>query len=70
MTCLTDVPQMPFIISLGAKPDQCFDAITPNDMHTNLACAWTGACLIAGGFCTIMWGASKLSPPESIRTDV
>ncbi|KAI9841323.1 MAG: hypothetical protein M1838_003618 [Thelocarpon superellum] len=44
-----------FVIPLGAQPDQCFDAITPNDMHSNLACAWSGALLLGGGFCCIMW---------------
>lgn len=47
---------MGFIVPLAAKPDQCHDSITPNDMYSDLACAFSGACLLTGGFAAIVWG--------------
>ncbi|KAL9604781.1 MAG: hypothetical protein Q9219_000229 [cf. Caloplaca sp. 3 TL-2023] len=41
---------------MGAQPEQCHDAITPNDMRSNLTCAFSGATLLAGGFAAISWG--------------
>ena len=48
--------QLGFIIPLGAQPQQCHDMITPNDMYSDLTCAFSGACLVAGGFAAILWG--------------
>ncbi|KAL8943749.1 MAG: hypothetical protein Q9216_000855 [Gyalolechia sp. 2 TL-2023] len=48
--------QLGFIIPLGAQPEQCRDAITPNDMFSDLTCAFSGATLLAGGFAAISWG--------------
>ena len=47
--------QLGFIIPLAAKPDQCHDAITPNDMRSDLTCAFSGASLLVGGFAAITW---------------
>ena len=47
---------MGFIIPLGAKPEQCHDAITPNDMYSDMTCALSGAFLLFGGFAAIVWG--------------
>lgn len=44
-----------FTIPLGARPEQCYNEITPNDMYTSMACAWGGAFIIAGGLSVIMW---------------
>lgn len=44
-----------FTIPLGAKPEQCYDAITPNDMYSSTECAWSGAFIIAGGLTADMW---------------
>ena len=44
-----------FVIPLGAKPPQCYNEITPNDMFTNLTCAFSGAFLIAGGITVTVW---------------
>ncbi|KAK6586417.1 hypothetical protein PZA11_001474 [Diplocarpon coronariae] len=44
-----------FIIPLGAKPEQCFNAITPHDMRSSTTCALSGAFLLAGGWCALMW---------------
>lgn len=48
--------QLGFIIPLGANPEQCHDAITPNDMYSDMTCALSGAFLLFGGFAAIMWG--------------
>ena len=47
--------QLGFIIPLGANPEQCHDAITPNDMYSDLTCAFSGAFLLFGGFSAISW---------------
>ncbi|MCJ1336185.1 hypothetical protein MMC09_001461 [Bachmanniomyces sp. S44760] len=44
-----------FIIPLGSKPDQCHDAITPNDMKSDPSCAASGFFLLFGGLATVMW---------------
>ncbi|KAK0118774.1 hypothetical protein ONS95_007656 [Cadophora gregata] len=49
------IMQLGFIIPLGAKPEQCFDAITPHDMDSSATCAVSGAMLLAGGWCAVMW---------------
>ena len=49
---------MGFIIPLGAAPPQCYNAITPNDMFTNMTCAFSGAFLLAGGWAAIVWSKS------------
>src|SRR6266498_5512739 len=46
---------MGFIIPLGAKPKACHNDITPNDMHSSVTCALSGAFLLAGGWSAIMW---------------
>ncbi|KAL6715922.1 hypothetical protein ACLMJK_006883 [Lecanora helva] len=45
-----------FIIPLAANPDQCHDSITPNDMYSDMTCAFSGAFLLFGGFAAIFWG--------------
>jgi 7 transmembrane receptor (Secretin family) len=40
---------------LGSKPDQCFNAITPNDMRSNTSCAFSGAFILFGGWAAVMW---------------
>lgn len=47
--------QIPLIIPLGTKPQQCNDPITPNDMHTDWSCAFTGAILLFGGIACVTW---------------
>ncbi|KAJ5974094.1 hypothetical protein N7481_011304 [Penicillium waksmanii] len=42
--------EIAFIIPLGAKPKQCYNEITPNDMYTDLSCAFSGAFLLFGGW--------------------
>ncbi|OQE26140.1 hypothetical protein PENFLA_c007G00940 [Penicillium flavigenum] len=44
-----------FIIPLGAKPDQCHNAITPNDMRSDLSCAFSGSLLLLGGWLVVIW---------------
>ncbi|KAL5340328.1 hypothetical protein BJX70DRAFT_361448 [Aspergillus crustosus] len=45
--------QLAFIIPLGTKPDQCYNEITPRDMHSSLSCAFTGAMLLFGGWVVV-----------------
>ncbi|KIN04716.1 hypothetical protein OIDMADRAFT_50558 [Oidiodendron maius Zn] len=47
--------QLGFIVPLGAKPKQCFNEITPNDMHSSRTCAISGAFLLFGGWGAVMW---------------
>ncbi|KAJ5562358.1 hypothetical protein N7461_001119 [Penicillium sp. DV-2018c] len=47
--------ELAFIIPLGAKPDQCHNAITPNDMRSDLSCAFSGSLLLFGGWLVVMW---------------
>lgn len=51
----TDSSKLGFIVPLAAKPEQCADAITPNNMYSSPTCAVSGAFLLAGGWCAIMW---------------
>jgi hypothetical protein len=52
---LTVLPQLGFIIPLAAKPEQCFDQITPNGMASNSICAVSGSFLLFGGWGGVMW---------------
>ncbi|KAH8700772.1 hypothetical protein BGW36DRAFT_292218 [Talaromyces proteolyticus] len=47
--------QVAFIIPLGTKPQQCHDEITPNDMYTDISCAFSGAVLLFGGIAVVTW---------------
>ncbi|KAK2871891.1 hypothetical protein FQN49_002728 [Arthroderma sp. PD_2] len=47
--------QMAFIIPLGVKPSQCHNPITPNDMFSELSCAWSGAFVLFGAWTSITW---------------
>ncbi|CAI7652709.1 unnamed protein product [Penicillium viridicatum] len=47
--------ELAFIIPLGAKPDQCHNAITPNDMRSDLSCAFSGSLLLFGGWLVVIW---------------
>ncbi|WEW58838.1 hypothetical protein PRK78_004306 [Emydomyces testavorans] len=47
--------ELSFIIPLGAKPQQCYDAITPNDMKSDITCAFTSALILGGGWAVILW---------------
>ncbi|GFF23344.1 frizzled and smoothened-like protein P [Aspergillus udagawae] len=47
--------EIAFIIPLGVKPDQCHNQITPNDMHSSVSCAFTGALLLFGGWMVVVW---------------
>lgn len=52
--------QIAFIIPLGAEPEQCYNGITPNDMHSDLTCAFTGAFILFGGWGVIIWSMFPL----------
>lgn len=51
--------QLSFIIPLGTKPNECHNAITPNDMHSDRSCAWSGALLEAGSMAGVAWSKDK-----------
>ncbi|KAJ5263630.1 hypothetical protein N7478_011235 [Penicillium angulare] len=44
-----------FIVPLGAQPNQCHNQITPNDMYSDLSCAFSGSLLLFGGWLVVMW---------------
>ncbi|KAF2674233.1 hypothetical protein BT63DRAFT_5292 [Microthyrium microscopicum] len=44
-----------FVIPLGSKPNQCYNAITPHDMRSDIACAFSGASVVLGGLVTTIW---------------
>lgn len=44
-----------FVIPASTDPGLCFDDITPNDMHSSLSCAWTGAFVAIGGLGSVIW---------------
>lgn len=47
--------QLGFVIPLAARPDQCYDDITPHSMETSKACAASGSLLIFGGWTVVLW---------------
>ncbi|KAH0371821.1 Trimethyllysine dioxygenase, partial [Aureobasidium melanogenum] len=51
--------QLAIIVPLGSKPSMCHDAITPNDMYSNLSCAFSGALLLFGGMASVCWVLSR-----------
>lgn len=44
-----------FAIPVSTKPDFCYDAITPRDMHSSMSCAWTGSFVTLGGLGCVIW---------------
>ena len=52
---------MAFIVPLGSKPNECHDSITPNDIHSDLSCAFSGSFVTYGGFGAVMWGPLSLN---------
>ncbi|KAF4123965.1 7 transmembrane receptor (Secretin family) [Geosmithia morbida] len=56
--CLTIgifIMSLGFVIPLAAQPDQCFNRITPNSMHTSSVCGASGSMLMLGGWSAVMW---------------
>ncbi|KAI4854049.1 hypothetical protein E4T44_00442 [Aureobasidium sp. EXF-8845] len=49
------IMELGFIVPLAQKPQQCFDAVTPNDMNSNTSCAATGGLVVFGGMLTVCW---------------
>lgn len=44
-----------FVIPLAAKPEMCYDDITPNSMKTSSVCAVSGMFIILGGWAGVLW---------------
>ncbi|ORY65836.1 uncharacterized protein BCR38DRAFT_456530 [Pseudomassariella vexata] len=55
LTCAIFLMNLGFIIPLAAKPDECYNEITPNSMGTSGVCAASGAFLLGGGWAGVMW---------------
>ncbi|KAJ2907075.1 uncharacterized protein MKZ38_008643 [Zalerion maritima] len=55
LCCAVLMMNFGFIIPLAARPEQCFNEITPNGMHSSNTCAASGAFLLFGGFSGVMW---------------
>ncbi|BDD59200.1 hypothetical protein MAP00_004426 [Monascus purpureus] len=47
--------QVAFIIPLGTKPEECHNEITPNDMYSDVGCAFSGSLVAFGGCCLVVW---------------
>jgi hypothetical protein len=44
-----------FAIPISAKPQHCYDAITPSSMHNSMSCAWTGSLITLSGLGCVIW---------------
>ncbi|KAH7329039.1 hypothetical protein B0I35DRAFT_473684 [Stachybotrys elegans] len=56
--CLTigvAIMNLGFVVPLAARPDQCYDDITPHSMHTSRVCGVSGSLIILGGWSGVMW---------------
>ncbi|ATY58284.1 hypothetical protein CCM_06250 [Cordyceps militaris CM01] len=56
--CLTAgvfLMNMGFVVPLAARPEQCYDKITPHGMQTSTVCGASGGLLILGGWSGVMW---------------
>lgn len=53
-----------FIIPLGTKPELCHNGFTPNNMYTDVGCAWTGALLLVGAMGAVVWSKHFILPPK------
>ncbi|THZ24218.1 hypothetical protein D6C89_05055 [Aureobasidium pullulans] len=59
LTIANVILQLAIIVPLGAKPSMCYDDITPNDMYSDLPCAFSGAFLLWGGMACVCWVLSR-----------
>lgn len=53
--------ELGFIIPLAIQPDQCHNAITPNDMYTSTPCAVSGAFAVFGLMSLVTWSKSDVA---------
>lgn len=44
-----------FAIPVPTDPGYCYDAITLQNMHSSMSCAWTGSFVTLGGLGCIIW---------------
>ena len=54
-----------FVIPLGTSPDFCYNDITPNDLHTDLSCGFTGAFVEAGAMGVVVWSKDSSRSPQN-----
>ncbi|KAK2037042.1 hypothetical protein LZ31DRAFT_636284 [Colletotrichum somersetense] len=55
LTIAVFIMNLGFIVPLAAQPEQCYNEITPNSMHTSKVCGASGAFLLLGGWAGVMW---------------
>lgn len=55
LVCAVVLMNLGFIVPLAAKPEQCFNEITPQGMESSTVCAASGAFLLGGGWAGVMW---------------
>lgn len=60
---------MSFVIPFGNRGNQCYNDITPHDMYSSLNCALSGAFLLGGGWCVVMWGRCPSSTVDMAQAD-
>lgn len=53
--------EVSFLVPLGTNPEECFDAVTPNDFRTSGSCAVSGALLELGSMGAVVWSKCFLS---------
>jgi hypothetical protein len=62
--------KLAFVVPFGAKPSQCYDEITPNDMYSSLTCAFSGAFLISGGLSIAVWSRCPAGRHRALLTSM
>ncbi|KAI5291529.1 hypothetical protein KEM54_003950 [Ascosphaera aggregata] len=48
-----------FLFPLATRVDRCYDEVTPNDMTSDVSCAFSGSMVILGGWAIILWGLAR-----------
>lgn len=66
----TNMEKLAFVVPFGAKPSQCYDAITPHDMYSSLPCAFSGAFLISGGLSIAVWSKCLAKSDRALLTSM
>lgn len=59
LTVSISLATIAFMIPLSVLPDLCYDSITPNNLHTDVACALSGAMLELGAMGVMVWSKSE-----------
>ena len=62
LTASLSLVTISFVIPVSSLPDLCYDSITPNNLHTDVACAFTGATLLLGAMGAVVWSKCAILP--------